>query len=253
MIKLKTQNEIESLREGGRHLALVLAEVKKAVKPGIKTQELEDLARKLIKEQGDEPAFLGYKPAGSRQAYPAALCVSVNNEIVHGIPSNRELKEGDVVSLDSGLIHDGLYTDMAITVPVGQVSPQVEKMIKIVEEALEAGIFVAQPGKRIGDISAEIEKVIKGAGFKVVKELAGHGVGYAPHEDPFVPNSGRAGTGPELVPGLVIAIEPMLTTGSGEIECLDDEFTFVTRDGKLATHAEKTIVITETGNEVLTK
>lgn len=253
MIKLKTKEEIEILKEGGRRLAIILDEIKAKVAPGIKTIELENLARKLIKDGGDEPAFLGYKPHGTPSPYPAALCVSINNEIVHGLPSERILQEGDIVSLDSGLIHNGLYTDMAITVSVGKISKEAEKMIRVAEEALEAGIFAAVPGKKIGDISTAIEKVIKGAGFNVVRELAGHGVGYSPHEDPFVPNYGKAGTGPELIPGLVIAIEPMVTSGSGDILVADDDFTFVTADGKLATHAEKTIVITETGAEVITK
>lgn len=253
MIKLKTAEEIATLREGGKRLAFVLEEVKKRVAPGVKTIELENLARKLIKEGGDEPAFLNYQPHGSPKPYPAALCVSINEEIVHGLPGGRDLKESDIVGLDLGLIHDGLYTDMAITVPVGKISKEAEKMIKVAEEALEAGIWAAVPGKRVGDISVAIEKTIKDAGFKVVKELAGHGVGYSPHEDPFVPNYGKAGTGPELVPGLVIAIEPMVTNGSGEIEVAEDDFTFVTRDGKLATHAEKTIAITETGAEIITK
>ena len=253
MIKLKTKEEVDSLREGGHRLAAILEQVKAKVAPGVKTIELEDLARELINEGDDQPAFLGYRPSGARRAYPAALCVSINNEIVHGIPGKREIKAGDVVSLDLGLKHEGLFTDMAVTVAVGEVGALVYKMIKTAEEALDAGIFAAMPGKRVGDISTVIEKVIKGAGFKVVKELAGHGVGYSPHEDPFVPNYGKAGTGPELVPGLVIAIEPMVTNGSGEINLEPDEFTFTTRDGKLATHAEKTIVITETGAEVLTK
>ncbi len=253
MIKLKTAEEIAILKEGGRRLAFILEAVKERVAPGVKTSELEDLARKLIKEESDDAAFLDYTPQGAPKPYPAALCVSINEEVVHGIPKNKELKEGDVVGLDLGLIHDGLYTDMAITVPVGKISQEAEKMIKVAEEALEAGIWVAVPGKHVGDISNAIEQTIKGAGFKVVKELAGHGVGYAPHEDPFVPNYGKAGTGPELVPGLVIAIEPMVTSGSGEIKVADDGFTFVTRDGKLATHAEKTIVITETGAEIITE
>ncbi|MCX6712395.1 MAG: type I methionyl aminopeptidase, partial [Candidatus Vogelbacteria bacterium] len=199
------------------------------------------------------PAFLGYKPQGSRLAYPAALCVSINDEIVHGIPSERVLKEGDIVGLDLGLKHGGLFTDMAITVPVGKISLEAQNLIATVEMALEAGIAMAGPGKRVGDISNAIEQVIKGNGFKVVKELAGHGVGYAPHEDPFIPNFGKAGTGAELLPGLVIAIEPMATSGKGDIKVGADEFTFLTRDGKLASHVEKTIVITETGAEILTK
>jgi methionyl aminopeptidase len=252
MIKLKTQEEIAVLKEGGRRLAFILEKIKTKAKAGVKTIDLEKLAQRLIAEGGDEPAFLNYRPQGAPKPYPAALCVSVNEEIVHGLPGGRVLKEGDVVGLDLGLVHDGLFTDMAITVPIGKISGRAQKMIWVAEEALEVGILAAVPGKKVGDISVAIEKTIKEAGFRVVKELAGHGVGYSPHEDPFVPNYGKAGTGPELVPGLVIAIEPMATDGSGEIDVADDGFTFVTQDGKLATHAEKTIVITETGAEIIT-
>ncbi len=253
MIKLKTKEEIAILREGGKRLAFVLEEVKKKVAPGVKTIELENLVRKLIKDGGDEPAFLGYKPHGSPSPYPAALCVSINNEIVHGLPGERVLKEGDVVGLDCGLIHEGLYTDMAMTVAVGKISDDNKKLIWATEQALARAIEVAKPGLRVGDLSSAIEQSIKKAGFKVVRDLAGHGVGYAPHEDPFVPNYGKAGTGPELVPGLVIAIEPMATTGSGNISLADDGWSLVTSDSHLASHAEKTIVITETGAEVLTE
>ncbi len=252
MIKLKTKDEIESLREGGKRLASILAQVRAKVAPGVKTIDLENLARDLIKQDGDEPAFLNYKPQGSPRPYPAALCVSINEEIVHGLPSERVLKEGDIVGLDLGIKHNGLFTDMAMTVPVGKVSPEAQNLMATAEQALEAGIAIAKPCGHIGDISHAIEQVIKENGFKVVKELAGHGVGYAPHEDPYVPNYGQAGKGQELLPGLVIAIEPMATLGKGEIEVAEDDFTFVTRDGKLASHAEKTIVITEGGSEVLT-
>lgn len=253
MIKLKTKEEISILKEGGKRLALILEEIKKKVAPGVKTVELENFARELIAKGGDEPAFLGYKPQGSSSPYPAALCVSINNEIVHGLPGERVLEEGDVVGLDCGLVHEGLYTDMAITVPVGQVKANVKKLIWATEEALARAIELAKPGLRVGDLSSIIEQSIKKAGFKVVRDLAGHGVGYTPHEDPFVPNYGKVGTGPELVPGLVIAIEPMATAGSGEIILADDGWTLITADNQLASHAEKTIVITEDGAEVLTK
>lgn len=253
MIKLKTEKEIEVLREGGRRLAFILEQVKAKVAPGVKTSELENLARELIKQGGDEPAFLDYRPQGSPKPYPAALCVSINDEIVHGIPSERVLKEGDIVGLDLGLKHDGLFTDMAMTVPVGKISPEAQNLIATAEQALEVGIAAAKPGGRVGDISEAIMGVIKENGFKVVKELAGHGVGYEPHEDPFIPNYGKAGTGDELLPGLVIAIEPMATPGNGSIKVGADEFTFLTRDGELAAHFEKTVAITETGVEVITK
>lgn len=253
MIKLKTKEEIAILAEGGRRLAFILEAVKAKVVPGIKTSELESLARELIEKGADKPAFLGYRPDGASKSYPAALCVSINDEIVHGIPGDREIKDGDIVGLDLGLVHEGLYTDMAITVPVGEVSAEAENLIATVEDALLAGIEVARPGGHVGDIGQAIERVIKENGFKVVRELAGHGVGYKPHEDPFVPNFGKAGTGAELLPGLVIAIEPMATSGNGQIKVGADGFTFLTKDGKLASHTERTIVITEKGVEVLTR
>lgn len=253
MIKLKTREEIVILREGGRRLAFILEAVKAKVVSGVKTCDLENFAQDLIREGGDKPAFLGYRPDGSEQPYPAALCVSVNDEIVHGIPGDRELRDGDIVGLDLGLVHGGLYTDMAMTIPVGKISPEAENLIATVEAALEAGISIAKPGGHIGDISQAVEAVTRENGFKVVRELAGHGVGYKPHEDPFVPNFGKAGTGAELLPGLVIAIEPMATSGSGQIKVGKDGFTFLTKDGKLASHVEKTIVIIENGAEILTE
>lgn len=253
MIKLKTKEEIAILREGGRRLAFILEALKAKVVPGLKTMELEVLAREMIKSGGDEPAFLGYKTEGFPRAYPAALCASINNEIVHGLPSERLLKEGDIVGLDLGLIHEGLYTDMAITVPVGKISPEAQNLINTVEQALDAAISSITPGKKISDISQTIEGVIKENKFRVVKELAGHGVGYSPHEDPYVPNYGHSGRETELLPGLVIAIEPMATNGQGDIDIADDGFTFVTRDGSLSAHVEKTVVVTDDGVEILTE
>lgn len=252
MIRPKTEAEVAILREGGRRLASILDQIKAAVKPGLETETLENLARHLIEAGGDEPAFLGYRPAGARKPYPAALCVSVNDEIVHGLPGREALQAGDVVSLDLGLRHRGLVTDMAVTVPVGKVSPKTMAMIRAAEAGLTAGIEVALPGAKVGDVGAAVEQAVKAAGFKVVRELSGHGVGYDVHEEPFVPNFGRAGTGPVLVPGLVIAIEPMATAGRGEIRVLPDGFTLATTDGALATHAERTIVVTDHGPEILT-
>jgi len=253
MIKLKTKEEIGILRAGGRRLAEILTHLREKVTLGIATRELDELARELIKQSGDTPAFLNYQLADWKKPYPAALCISINEEIVHGLPSNRKIETGDIVGLDLGLNHQGLFTDMAVTVPVGTISPVGRQLIKAAEEALAAGVKAAKPGQKVGDISSAVGSSIKKAGFKVVEELAGHGVGYSPHEDPFVPNYGQAGTGPELLPGLVIAIEPMVTNGSGEIKLAADGFTFITCDGKLAAHAEKTIVITESGVEILTK
>lgn len=253
MIKLKSEKEIAILREGGHRLATILQAVKARVAPGITTGELDDLAVEMIKDYGDKPAFKGYRPEGSYLAYPACLCVSVNEEIVHGIPSNRALKEGDIVGLDCGLIHEGLYTDSAITVPVGKVDPDLSKLMVVTEEALYRGIKLAKPGNRLGDIGSAIGEFIKDHGYGLVEELSGHGVGYQPHEEPYVPNFGKPGTGLELKPGLVIAIEPMAAIGTSKIKLEKDGFTFSTKDGKASAHFEHTVVITESGHEILTK
>lgn len=252
MIKLKTAQEIAILREGGKRLAIILKAVAGQVAPGITTDVLDDLATKLILAGGDRPAFKGYRPEGSRLAYPAALCVSVNDEIVHGLPSRRVLQEGDIVGLDLGLNHGGLFTDLAVTVPVGKISEVAEKLITATKKSLDLGIKEAKAGHHLGDIGFAIISHLKANSFQVVEELAGHGVGFLPHEDPFVMNWGIKGQGEELKPGLVIAIEPMATTGSGKIKLRTDGFTFVTRDGKISAHFEHTIVITEHAPEILT-
>jgi methionyl aminopeptidase len=253
MIRLKSDKEIEILREGGKRLATILRAVKERVAPGVTTSDLDELASQMIKDYGDKPAFRGYRPEGSPLAYPATLCVSVNEEIVHGIPSKRVLKEGDIVSLDCGLEHEGLFTDSAITVGVGEISPELKKLIAVTEESLYRGIKVAKAGKRLGDIGFAIGSFLEEHGYGVVEELAGHGVGYKPHEEPYVPNFGKQGNGQEMKPGLVIAIEPMAAMGTPKIRLEKDEFTFSTKDNKPAAHFEHTIVITENGPEILTK
>ncbi len=254
MIIIKTPKEIEILREGGKRLATVLYKVKEIVKPGISTKDLDDYAHKLIKKMGDQPAFLNYRPAGADFAYPASLCVSVNNEVVHGIPNAKKiLQEGDTVSLDLGLKHKNLFTDMALTLPVGKISPASAKLIKITEEALEVGINAAQGGFKVGDISHSIESFVRPHRYGIVEVLSGHGVGRAIHEDPYVPNFGKAGVGPKLVPGMVIAIEPMLNNGTKNLILDGDGYTFRTADGKKSAHFEHTILITEGEPEILTK
>ena len=254
MIIIKTKEEIEILREGGKRLAAVLYKVKEMVKPGISTKDLDDYAFKLIKEMGDEPAFLNYRPEKAEFAYPASLCVSVNNEVVHGIPNrNKILQEGDIVSLDLGLKHGGLFTDMALTVPVGEVSKSSAKLIEVTEKALDVGINAAQGGYQIGDISNSIENFVRPHRYGIVEVLSGHGVGRAIHEDPYVPNFGKANTGAELVPGMVIAIEPMLNNGTKNVVLDKDGYTFRTADGKKSAHFEHTILITEGEPEILTK
>ena len=254
MIIIKTKEEIEILREGGKRLAAVLYKVKEMVKPGISTKDLDDYAFKLIKEMGDEPAFLNYRPEKAEFAYPASLCVSVNNEVVHGIPNrNKILQEGDIVSLDLGLKHGGLFTDMALTVPVGEVSKSSAKLIEVTEKALDVGINAAQGGYQIGDISNSIENFVRPHRYGIVEVLSGHGVGKYIHEDPYVPNFGKANTGAELVPGMVIAIEPMLNNGTKNVVLDKDGYTFRTADGKKSAHFEHTILITEGEPEILTK
>ncbi len=253
-IIIKTQKEIEILREGGKRLAKILHEVGNIVAPGVTTRELDQYARKLIEESGDTAAFLNYKPYGAKYPYPAALCTSVNNEIVHGIPSkNRILNEGDIISLDLGLKHKGMFTDHAVTVPVGKISPASKKLLQITESALEQGISAARGGARVGDIGFAIEEYLKPHRYGIVRELAGHGVGREIHEDPYVPNYGKRGTGELLKPGMVIAIEPMVNEGTAHVVLLDDGYTYCTQDGKRSAHFEHTILITEGDPEILTQ
>jgi methionyl aminopeptidase len=255
MIKIKTQEEIEILKEGGKRHAFILKKVAEKVKPGVSTNDLENYARDLIKEGGDKAAFLGYTPRGSKRPYPASLCVSVNNEIVHGIPNEDPLilQEGDVVSLDLGLVHNGLITDSAITVPVGNVSEENRKLIEDCKQALSLGIKQAIGGGHIGDISEAIGKFSRERGYGICEGLSGHGVGYRVHEDPYVPNEGRKGRGEKLKPGMVIAIEPMLTLGTDRIVLAKDGYTYKTGDGSNAAHFEHTIAITDGDPILLTR
>lgn len=255
MIKLKTQEEIAILREGGKRHAYILAEVAKKVVPGVSTQHLEDYAQKLIHEGGDTAAFLNYTPRGAKRPYPAALCVSVNNEIVHGIPNEDALilQEGDIVSLDLGLIHQGLITDSAITVAVGNISEEDRKLLEHCKEALHLGIKAARGGAHVGDIGEAIGSFARGLGYGLSEGLAGHGVGYKVHEDPYVPNEGKKGTAELLKPGMVIAIEPMLTRGTDKIVLAKDGYTYKTADGSNSAHFEHTIAITDGDPIILTK
>ncbi|MEX0919178.1 MAG: type I methionyl aminopeptidase [Parcubacteria group bacterium] len=254
MIRLKTEEEIEILKEGGRRHAEILESLASMVKPGLSALELEEKALELIEERGDKPAFLGYKPDGAKRVFPAALCVSINEEIVHGIPNEKKkiLKEGDIVTLDLGIIHKGLITDSAVTVPVGKVSVEAERLIETTKQALARGIESAQPGNTTGDIGLAISEVVASSGFTLARDLAGHGVGFGVHEDPFVPNFGRSGEGDELVEGLVIAIEPMVNIGKSAIKVMDDGYTIKTGDNSLSAHFEHTVAITKKGNIILT-
>ncbi len=255
MIIIKTPEEIEILREGGKHLAVVLYKVKDMVKPGVSTKDLDTYAEQLIREMGDVPAFLNYRPEGASKPFPASLCVSVNDEVVHGIPNkNRILKEGDIVSLDLGVKHQNLFTDMAITVPVGAISKENIQLLRITEDALLVGIEAAQAGSTTGDIGFAVENFIKSSGkYGIVEVLSGHGVGRAIHEDPYIPNFGKRGKGEKLVPGMVVALEPMINLGTKNVTIDADGYTFRTADGQNSAHFEHTILITESGPEVLTK
>jgi len=257
MIIIKTKEEIDIIREGCKNLATVLYKVGEKVAPGISTKELDLYAEKLIREMGDTPAFLNYRPEGASSPFPASLCISVNDEVVHGIPNkNKILKEGDIVSLDLGTKHKGLFTDMAITVPVGKVSPENLKLMQVTEQALRVGIDAARAGNTVGDIGYAIESYVraqKDRKYGIVEVLAGHGVGKAIHEDPFIPNFGKQGKGEKLVPGMIVALEPMLNLGTKHVTIDDDDWTFRTADRKNSAHFEHTILITEGEAEVLTK
>jgi methionyl aminopeptidase len=255
VITIKTKEEIEILKEGGKRHAFILSELAKMVKPGISTNDLEELALKLISEGGDKAAFLNFKPRGAKRPFPAALCVSVNNEIVHGIPNEDSLilQEGDVVSLDLGLVHGGLITDSAITVGVGKLSVEDRELIEHCRESLALGIKAAKGGNRTGDIGHAIESFIRPLGYGICEGLSGHGVGYKVHEDPYVPNEGKVGTGEKLKPGMVIAIEPMITLGTSRIVLAKDGYAYKTADGSKAAHCEHTIVITEGNPIIVTK
>ena len=249
MIQLKSPREIETMAEGGRILAATLDTVRAAVRPGISTGELDYLAEEFIRShEGALPAFKGL------YGFPATLCTSVNSEIVHGIPSRqRVLKEGDILSIDVGVKYRGYYTDAAQTVPVGAVDAPTLRLLEITERALRAGIDAAQPGNHVGDIGAAVQRVVEAAGFSVVRTLVGHGIGVEPHEDPQVPNYGKPKRREALVPGLCIAIEPMVNAGGPATRTLRDEWTVVTQDGSRSAHFEHTVAITPEGPRVLTK
>lgn len=254
MITIKKPEEIAILREGGKRHAEILRRLVEMAKPSIATRELNDLAERLIKEGGDEAAFLGYTPKDAKRPYPASLCVSVNDEVVHGIPNEggKVLKEGDIVSLDAGLKHEGLFTDCAVTIGVGKMDARARKLITVTRKALAVGIKEVCAGKTVGDIGFVIAEFVRPFGFGIVRELAGHGVGYTVHEEPLVPNFGKKGEGTVLKAGMVLAIEPMLNEGRPEVKLDPDGYTYRTRDGSRSAHFEHTVVVTDKGAEVLT-
>lgn len=250
-----TKEEREALTEGGRRLGVILETLSALVKVGVATDYLDTEAERLIREGGDVPAFLHYTPEGAVRAYPATCCISVNDEVVHGIPNENPkiLKQGDIVSLDLGLVHNGMVLDSAITVPVGKVDKKVAELMSATQNALDAGIAAAKVGGHIGDISAGIEASYEGTGFSIVRELGGHGVGREVHEEPWIGNTGTAGTGEEIVDGMVLALEPIANIGKAAITLAPDGYTFRTKDGSYSAHFEHTILIEKSGVTVLTK
>lgn len=255
MIIIKTPDELDKMREGGKNLAYIVSEVAKACKPGVTTNDLNELTAQLIKEKGDSSAILNYTPYGAKRPFPAVSCISINDEIVHGIPNEdpKTLVEGDIVGIDIAIVHKGLIVDHATTVPVGNISHEAKKLLSVTREALQAGIKEARVGNRIGDIGAAIQKHAEKNKYSVVQGLCGHGVGREIHEDPYVPNEGRRGDGDLLVAGMTIAIEPMFAIGTGKIKTASDGYTYLTKDGSLSAQFEHTVAITERGPEILTK
>ncbi len=254
-LSIKSREDIEILREGGRRLAAILSRVLEAVRPDVAASELDALARRLVAEGGDEPSFLNYQGKGDKKKFPAALCVSVNDEIVHGLPSAEKiLREGNIVGIDLGLRHKGLCTDAAVTVAVGAISEESRKLLEVTRQALSRAISAVRAGATTGDIGYAVESFVKAQGnFGIVRDLAGHGVGYAVHEEPFVPNYGKPGEGMVLQAGMVLALEPMLTLGSDKIVLSTDGFAYRTKDGSPSAHFEHTVAITEKGADILTK
>jgi methionyl aminopeptidase len=246
VIVCRSQSEIDKLRRVNQLVARILAELRQVVQPGITTADIDELAERRVREVGAEPAFKGY------HGYPATVCASVNEQVVHGIPSNRPLVTGDIVSIDMGAKLDGFFGDCAVTVPVGAVSPQATELLRVTEEALFRGIDCVRPGARVSDIGAAVQQHVEAKGFSVVREFVGHGIGTALHEEPQVANYGPAGHGPRLSEGMVIAIEPMVNAGRPAVKVLSDGWTAVTKDKSLSAHFEHTVVVTRDGCEILT-
>ena len=247
MVILKSPEEIEKIRASDIIVANILNELRNVIKPGITTIELDRYSEELALKMGAKPAFKGYR------GYPFSLCTSVNGEVVHGMPSDRVLKAGDIISLDFGIYHKGYYGDSAITVPVGEVSRVSQALISTTEDALHCGIEEMRAGNRLGDISAAIQECVEAAGFSVVRDFVGHGIGRSLHEDPQIPNFGVRGRGIKLKTGMVFAIEPMVNEGTYKVKVLDDGWTVVTADGKLSAHFEHSVAITEDGPAILSK
>ena len=247
MVILKLPEEIEKLRASNLIVAEILAQLREKVKPGVTTRELDLFSEELTRKNRVIPAFKGYR------GYPFALCTSVNEEVVHGMPSERPLVSGDILSMDFGVIYKGYYGDAAITVPVGKVSKTAERLMKVTEQGLFQGIEQARAGNRLGDVSSSVQKRVEAEGFSVVRDFVGHGIGRNMHEDPQIPNYGMAGRGIQLKPGMVLAIEPMVNAGGYGVRILPDGWTVVTEDGSLSAHFEHSVAITDNGPEILSR
>lgn len=249
MITLKSPREIEVMRRANVIVAEVLQELKRRVAPGVTTLDLDAIAEEMTLKRNAIPAFKGYSVGG--RVYPRCLCASVNDEIVHGIPSNRALRDGDIVGLDYGVIYEGFYGDSALTVGVGKVSEEAQRLMEVTERSLYTGIEQLREGKRLGDLGAAVQRVAESAGFSVVRSFVGHGIGKRLHEEPPVPNYGEPDQGLRLKEGMVLAIEPMVNVGGHEVEIKDDGWTAVTKDGSLAAHFEHSVAITKDGPYIL--
>ncbi|MGI6574347.1 MAG: type I methionyl aminopeptidase [bacterium] len=246
MIILKSKSEIEIMAKAGKLVAKVLAHLREMTHPGITTQELDKAAEALIRAEGAQPAFKGYR------GFPASICASINEEVVHGIPGLRPLNNGDIISIDLGVVINGYYGDAAVTIPVGDITPEKQELLRVTQAALEQGIVQARVGNRLSDISHAIQTYVEAHNFAVVRDYVGHGIGQAMHEEPQIPNFGPPGRGPRLQEGMVLAIEPMVNMGLYGVKTLPDGWTVVTEDGKPSAHFEHTVAITATGPYILT-
>ncbi|PKN51478.1 MAG: type I methionyl aminopeptidase [Deltaproteobacteria bacterium HGW-Deltaproteobacteria-13] len=247
MVILKLPDEIEKARASNRIVAEVLSKLREKVKPGVKTKDLDKFAEEIALKRGAKPAFKGY------HGYPYSLCISVNEVVVHGMPSDRILEEGDIVGLDFGVYYQGYFGDATITLPLGKVSEKALKLIRVTEQSLYAGIEQAVDGNRLGDISAAVQSTVEDAGYSVVRDFVGHGIGKNLHEDPQIPNFGKKGRGIELKKGMILAIEPMVNAGKYRVKILPDGWTVITEDGSLSAHFEHSIAITDNGPDILSK
>lgn len=246
-INLKSKEEIAKMRAGGKIAARVLSQLAAVAKPGVTTKELDILAEKIMAKAGATPSFKGFK------GYPAATCISINNEIVHGIPSDRILREGDIIGIDVGVYYQGFHTDTAISIGIGKISHEAQKLIDMTKKSLDMAIAMVKPDIHLGDVQAKIQKTIESAGFAVIRDLAGHGVGRELQEAPLIPNFGKYGKGLILKEGMTLAIEPMVAMGDWPVKILKDNWTVATADGSLSAHFEHTIAVTKDGCEILTK